>query len=158
MPNLAKYYFKVQIDATSQQSYDAYAITVGDNANGGWFSNSVTTVDEFKQFADRASGARYFTIAVPKFYQNFFIPSVSNYEYIRIFIADSKTGSYGTFLNNQITARNVGVEKVAPIFQWKGLPAPSQIQINGLSKLIGTQVYNVVAVTLFAATGDVEFT
>lgn len=141
----AKYYFVAHVKFQGDD-IPVYAFTPGDEYQRGWESNSVSGFPSLKETVWRADGARSFSIAVPRFFAPYFIPTVSKYDKFRMWASDGKLGGYGIY-NHAITFDDVYVASLKPILGWKDLPAPAQNLRNYWEKKIGREFYIPVAVT-----------
>ena len=146
----AKYYFVANVKFQGDD-IPVYAFTPGEEYLRGWESNLAGGFSSLRETVWRADGARSFSIAVPRFYAPYFIPTISKYDKFRMWASDGKLGPYGIY-NHAMTFDDVVVTSVKPIHGWKGLPAPASNLRNHFEKKIGREFYVPVAVTL--ASGD----
>lgn len=144
----AKYYFVAHAKFQGDD-IPVLAFTPGEDYQRGWQSNNIQGFSSLKDTVWQADGARSFTIAVPRLYRPYFMPTVSRYDTFWMWASDGRLGKYGVY-NHSMTFADVGVTKVEQIIQWKGLPAPAQNLRNHFEKKLGREFYIPIAVTFYS--------
>ena len=127
-----------------------------------WESGEVTSRGEFQEMMGRLSPQVPLYLAMPRVIAGRYFTKDREYKKIAIYafrpVSGSSWQSDGGYMVGATIAlviQNVQVKEVVPIMQWKGLPAPPQVQKNYLERKIGRETYAPVAVKLWCSQGDV---
>lgn len=137
------------------QDIPIFAVHPGEHVAGNWESGAVVSKQGFESILWRVNVQVPFNIALPRVVANQYFGLGTSYQKLSIDAFKNQPGSgwqsdggYMVGATIALVLPEVTVTKVTPILQWKGLPAPIQVQKNYVERKYGTSAYAPVAVTL----------
>jgi len=153
------YYFNANAHGQKPSEYyqdiPIFAVHPGQNILSNWESGYVVNKQGFEEMLWKVNVQVPFNIALPKIIAHQFFEVGKSYQKLSIYAFKYQRGSgwqsdggYMVGSTIALVLPEVTVTKITPIFQWKGLPPPIQVQKNYLERKYGTAAYTSVAVTL----------
>ena len=152
-----RYYFVASLKGRGfVQGIPVYAITEGDSYARGWTSNGIDSKGGIKDLANRISGSRQFSLAVPQIYANKDFGLKQEFDRLNIYAYYLSSNPLYMFGVSIVTVfDDIQVWRNQPINGWNGLPEPKGAQRKYLEQYV--QNWSLpVGITLSVKDGQVR--